>query len=149
MSAHLPQHTAETALPSRPADPHAEYARRFAERQKEQQRCIQLDHRICNIRLMVFLAGLGFVWFVLRPGMLSWGCILPVILGFAGLVIAHERVKHQRLHAERSVAFYDRGLARLEDRWVGKGESGAAFLAKFLENGHPYAADPFRSRLGV
>ena len=141
MSAHQPQHTGETSLPSRPSDPHAEYARRFAERQKEQQRCIQLDHRIGNIRLLVFLAGLGFVWFVLRPGMLSWGWILPVILGFAGLVIAHERVKQQRLHAERSVVFYDRGLARLEDRWVGNGEPGRAFLSKFLEDGHPYAAD--------
>ena len=134
MSADLPQPAGETALPSRPshpsrlsdpprpADPHAEYARRFADLQKEQQRCIQLDHRIGNIRLMVFLAGLGFVWFVLRPEMLSWGWILPVILGFVGLVIAHERVKRQRLQAQRSVAFYDRGLARLEDRWVGNGE---------------------------
>ena len=39
--------------------------------------------------------------------------------------------------APRLVAFYDRGLARLEDRWIGTGETGE----RFLTDDHLYAAD--------
>jgi hypothetical protein len=39
--------------------------------------------------------------------------------------------------AGRAVTLYERGLARLEDRWAGNGNSGA----RFLEDSHPYARD--------
>jgi hypothetical protein len=38
---------------------------------------------------------------------------------------------------ERAVAFYERGLARLENRWGGSGEQGL----RFLDENHPYAVD--------
>jgi hypothetical protein len=49
---------------------------------------------------------------------------------------------HQRIHAavarfERAVKFYERGLARIEDRWSGSGEAGE----RFADKSHPYSED--------
>ncbi len=125
----------------RPADPHAAYAERLGQRERTYQRCTQRDRVIGNARLILFLAGCGATWFFLRPGTLSWGWLLPFVVGFAGLILLHERVKQQRLRAQRSVAFYAQGLARLEDRWVERGEPGTEFLQESQHNGHPYAVD--------
>lgn len=125
----------------RPADPHAAYTERLGQRERQVRHCTQRDRAIGNARLILFLAGCGFTWFFLRPGTLSWGWLLPFVIGFAGLVLYHERVKHQRLRAERSVAFYTQGLARLEDRWVECGEFGDEFLQESQRAGHPYAID--------
>ena len=141
MPANLPQQTKYPSCSARPVDPHAAYAERLGQRERTYQRCMQRDRVIGYARLILFLAGCSAAWFFLRPGILSWGWLLPVVIGFAGLVLFHERVKHQRLRAERSVAFYVRGLARLEDRWVGQGESGAEFLQESQQHSHPYAVD--------
>ncbi|MCA1584393.1 MAG: DNA mismatch repair protein MutS [Acidobacteria bacterium] len=59
------------------------------------------------------------------------------LLFFAGLVIAHARVLNARDRAARAVSFYERGLARLEERWAGTGEPGERFRAP----DHPFADD--------
>ncbi len=125
----------------RPADPHAVYTERLSRRESQLRHCTQRDRATGNARLMLFLVGCGVAWFFLRPGTLSWAWLLPFVIGFVGLVLYHERVKHQRLQAERSVAFYRQGLARLEDRWVGHGESGDEFLQESQQAGHPYTVD--------
>ncbi|MCW5976737.1 MAG: hypothetical protein KIT09_01605 [Bryobacteraceae bacterium] len=56
---------------------------------------------------------------------------------FIGLSIVHGRVIRSRERNSRAAAFYERGLARLDDRWMGTGESGE----RFLDADHPYAAD--------
>ncbi len=65
----------------------------------------------------------------------SW-VLLPAVL-FGALVIANDRVRQRLARARRAAAFYERGLARLEDRWAGSGEDGL----RFLDPAHPYAAD--------
>src|SRR5262249_43439659 len=47
------------------------------------------------------------------------------------------KVGAARQRAERAAAFYERGLARLDNRWMGKGEPGA----RFLDEPHPNALD--------
>ena len=125
----------------RPADPHGAYTERLSQRHRQFRQCTQRDRAIGHARLILFLAGCGVTWLFLRPGTLSWGWLLPFVIGFVGLVLYHERVKHRRLRAERSVAFYTQGLARLEDRWVAGGEPGSEFLQESQQAGHPYAAD--------
>ena len=49
----------------------------------------------------------------------------------------HSRILRARELAERSVKFYERGLARIEDRWAGTGETGD----RFNDPHHVYAAD--------
>lgn len=138
MSADLSRNTGDRP---RPADPHAVYTERLSQRESQFRHCTQQDRLIGNARLMLFLAGCGVTWFFLRPGTLSWGWLLPLVFGFVGLVLYHERVKHRRLRAERSVAFYTQGLDRLEERWVERGEPGGAFLQESQRAGHPYAVD--------
>ena len=49
----------------------------------------------------------------------------------------HDQVIRSRDAAIRGIAFYERGLARLEDRWVGTGEPGD----RFRDDDHVYAND--------
>jgi hypothetical protein len=65
-----------------------------------------------------------------------WLLILPLV-GFAAVIIAHDRALQRGLRMRRSVAFYERGLARLEDRWQAKGVSGEAYR----DPQHPYSDD--------
>jgi hypothetical protein len=63
--------------------------------------------------------------------------LLVDIAAFLVLVIAHERVLTRIREIKRIITHYDRGLARLEDRWAGTGEGGE----RFLDTTHPYARD--------
>ncbi len=74
---------------------------------------------------------------MLGRGSLPAWTLLPPAAGFAALVVWHDRVIRARARAERAAAFYERGLARLEARWIGGGEAGD----RFLVDGHLYAAD--------
>ena len=56
---------------------------------------------------------------------------------FATLVIVHDHVIRNRRRFDRAVAFYERGLARLEDRWMDSPDDGA----RFDERTHAYAPD--------
>jgi hypothetical protein len=49
----------------------------------------------------------------------------------------HERRLQQIRARQRAIEFYERGVARLEDRWAGNGETGE----RFLDPAHPYARD--------
>jgi hypothetical protein len=62
--------------------------------------------------------------------------LAPAML-FVWLVRRHDQVLRSRDAASKGIAFYERGLARLEDRWVGTGEPGE----RFRDDGHVYAND--------
>jgi hypothetical protein len=116
---------------------HAEYTRRLAARRAAAARLRRLERRISTARLAVFLAGVVLALVAFDTTLLSpWWLVGPVV-AFAALVRRHDRVIKARLRAERAVAFYDRGVARLEDRWMGGGEAGE----RYLDPAHPYAAD--------
>jgi hypothetical protein len=66
----------------------------------------------------------------------TWWSLLPVI-ALAVLVVRHDAVVRARDAAARAVAFYDRGLARIEDRWIGSGATGE----RLTDDGHLYAND--------
>jgi hypothetical protein len=56
---------------------------------------------------------------------------------FVFLAIRHETRLRRIRERRRSIDFYERGMARMEDRWAGTGETGE----RFLEPVHPYARD--------
>ena len=62
--------------------------------------------------------------------------LAPVAL-FVLLAVLHERLLKSIRRRARAIRFYERGLARVEDRWAGTGETGE----RFLETSHPYARD--------
>ncbi len=89
-------------------------------------------------RLVAFATGAGLA---LRD-LAGWGSVglfwmlLPFAV-FLALAIWHALVLKKRREMERRIEFYERCLARVEDRWKGKGEDGLSLLP---EN-HPYALD--------
>jgi hypothetical protein len=117
--------------------PAEEYARRRDARESRVAHFEKIHIRLGNIRL--FLAGLFVIlaWASLRSHLLSpWWLCAPVV-AFAYIAYWHSQVLRSRELAERAVKFYERGLARIEDRWAGTGETGE----RFNDPHHIYAAD--------
>jgi hypothetical protein len=127
-------------LVSRPpesASPRAEYARRLDAR-KEQAADRERVHAITgNSRFAVAALGavLLILVFALRWLHPAW-LALPVV-AFLALSYWHQRVTRALRRARRAVAYYERGIDRLDGRWHGTGDTGA----RFLDENHPNALD--------
>ncbi|MDB4966610.1 MAG: mismatch repair protein MutS domain protein [Myxococcales bacterium] len=66
------------------------------------------------------------------------GAIVAVpVAVFVLLIVIHDRADRARQRAQRAVDYWERGLERMEERWIGKGEAGA----RFFDDAHPYARD--------
>ena len=90
-----------------------------------------------NARLFLAVLAAGLAWASFRSHLVSpWWLAGPVI-AFAAIAFWHSRVLRARELAQRAVGFYERGLARIEDRWAGSGETGE----RFNDPHHVYAAD--------
>jgi hypothetical protein len=116
--------------------PASEYRERLRQRTATHAALSAVDRRYSYVRLAVFaafvvLALLG--WRGTVP--YSW-LIVPTVV-FFWLVQRHDRVVRERDFAARAIQFYERGLARIEDRWAGTGEPGE----RFADDRHPYAND--------
>src|SRR5205823_7304344 len=59
------------------------------------------------------------------------------IAAFFSLVILHERVSRIKRRAAKAVTFYEDGIARIEDRWIGRGQPTEVMR----DDAHLYAAD--------
>ncbi|MGP0069964.1 MAG: MutS-related protein [Isosphaeraceae bacterium] len=113
------------------------YDRRLGERSRALERWTRWDRRVADIRLAVFVAGLIAGYVVYQSGGLGvwWLAIIGGV--FLALVVSHEPISRAADRARRAVAFYSKGLARLDGKWAGTGVEGLDYLD--LE--HPYAAD--------
>jgi hypothetical protein len=116
--------------------PHREYLARLANRAAERDRLTGVDARFAHARLTTFAAAVVVAALVWRSAAAAWWLLAPAVL-FVWLVRRHDGVVRARDAAIRGIAFYDRGLARLEDRWAGTGEPGE----RFRDDGHVYAND--------
>jgi hypothetical protein len=120
-----------------PRTPHQEYAERRAERQRRAALLERRERGIAYARVAVFLAALVVAGLAFGAHALSgWWLALPVV-AFSALLALHEKVTRALHRARRAVAFYEAGLARLEDTWRGQGQPGT----RFLDENHPYASD--------
>ena len=122
---------------SDPEAPVAEYTRRRVERRGAAEHLAARAGRLSNLRLAVFLIGLAVAVGVFGLKLLSGWTLIPPLAAFGALVLWHDRVIRARERADRAVAFYARGLARLDGSWPGGGAGGEAFV----DPAHPYAAD--------
>ncbi len=71
-----------------------------------------------------------------RPTISPLWILIPVVL-FIALAWWHARVIQGRDRAARAARFYEKGIERIENRWMGKGESGE----RYREPDHVYADD--------
>src|SRR5574339_1277656 len=66
----------------------------------------------------------------------AWCLLVPVAI-FVALAVRHDRVIRARDRSASLVGFYERGLARIEDRWPGSGATGD----RYRNDHHLYAND--------
>jgi hypothetical protein len=119
------------------SDPHGEYSKRLETYLQVVAAKNHLHIQVGNLKLAVVAAGLLLAWFCLHKEVLpSYWVLVPVVL-YLMLAFSHERILRARSRAESAAAFYRRGLARIEDRWAGMGQTGD----RFRDDQHVYADD--------
>ena len=114
----------------------AEYSARVEARRKTYSTLSRKELRISQLRLGAFGVAIilaAFIW----PGSISGFWLVLPIVAFAALAMLHDRTLRARDAAARAVTFYERGLARIGDRWIGTGETGE----RFTDEKHLYAND--------
>ncbi len=114
-----------------------EYKRRLENRERRVADNEAIHIRLGNARLLLACAAAGIAWESFRRHALSpWWLILPAI-AFVLIAAYHSRILRARDLAQRATSFYRNGLARIEDRWAGCGQTGE----RFADPHHVYAAD--------
>ena len=113
-----------------------EYRTRLAARSAERDALTAADARFAHARLATFFSAVVLAVLVWRFGVTAWSLLAPAGV-FAWLVRSHARAIDARELVVRAIGFYERGLARLEDRWIGTGEPGE----RFRDDHHVYAND--------
>ena len=117
--------------------PSVEYEQRLKARQSRVAQFEKVHIRLGNVRLLLAIVAVILGWASIWAHVLSpWWLVAPVA-AFIGVASYHSRILRDRELAERAVAFYERGLARIEDRWAGLGETGE----RFDDPRHVYADD--------
>ena len=114
-----------------------EYAQRLKLREATVTRYELIHLRLGYLRLGLALVAAGVAWESLkRHAFPAWWVWLPVA-AFVVVAVYHSRIVRARDLAQRAVAFYRRGMARIEDRWAGSGATGE----RFNDPHHVYASD--------
>ena len=119
------------------SQPHAEYSNRLAARQKTVAAKDALHNRFGNAKLATVVAAVVLLWLALKDEMISTYWLAVPIAIYVALSLAHEFALRALARARSAVAFYQRGIARVADRWSGTGASGE----RFRNPKHVYADD--------
>ena len=93
--------------------------------------------RLGYVRLAVVAAAAAIALLALGWQTLSIAWLLVPGAAFAVLMFMHDRVLKKLERQRRAASFFEKALARLDDRWAGTGETGE----RYLSSEHPYAAD--------
>jgi hypothetical protein len=117
------------------ATPREIYVDRLARRTDRLTALTRRRDRIGNLRLLVAIAAAALIWYAFH-GVSIWWIAAPLGV-FIALVWWQSRVERDAECVRRAMRFYERGMARLENRWQGGGESGE----RFIDPHHPYSSD--------
>jgi hypothetical protein len=114
-----------------------EYEERLAARKAAVAALERSDHLCGQARFVCALCAVALGLAAWRSATLSSLWALAPVAVFLMLAVRELLLGRALRRARRGVAFYEHGLARLQDRWQGMGESGAAFA----DERHLYAPD--------
>lgn len=90
-----------------------------------------------NTKIGIIAAGLVLAWLSFAKEWFSpYWLVIPLCV-YAAFAVLHEHVLRARTRAQTAAEFYRKGLARVEDRWAGTGQTGD----RFREEPHVYADD--------
>ena len=119
-----------------PAGPADHYAQQLNQLKRFQTLEQTVERRLGYAKLVVAFAAVCSALVLLYYIKFLWLLLLPAGL-FVYLAIAHEGRLQRLRDRHRSIEFYERSIARINDKWVGTGETGD----RFLDPAHPYARD--------
>ena len=117
-------------------DPAKLYSQRLDELRRVQASEQQEERLLGYAKVAVALATLAAAAVLLYYIRFLWLVCIPVAV-FVFLAVLHEQRLQRIRRRRRSMEFYERGIARVEDRWAGTGETGD----RFVDPAHPYARD--------
>ncbi|HEY4223994.1 MAG TPA: DNA mismatch repair protein MutS [Myxococcota bacterium] len=133
----MPDDAVTVVVPAVAVEPASEYAARLAQRRQVHADRERADRAIALARLIIAvlgIAGSGVAFATHAASPLVGLLALPV---FLVLVVLHERVLQRKSRAQRAIEHLERGIARIEDRWQGRGNAGD----RFADAEHPFALD--------
>jgi hypothetical protein len=116
--------------------PSAAYSQRLSELNLVQARDKRSEARLGYSKLVLAAATLIAAALLIHNTRALESLLVPAA-AFIVLAVLQEKLLRAIRFRGRAVRFYERGLARLEDRWAGTGETGN----RFLDPAHPYARD--------
>lgn len=114
-----------------------EYTHRLNLRENESRRLHARHIWTGNARVLVFAVIFVLFWTIGKSGRPSVAWLIAAIVCFIALVAWHRRILRAKNVADRAICFYNGGLARVEDRWSGTGDTGE----EFTRPDHLYAED--------
>jgi hypothetical protein len=117
--------------------PANDYRQRLSAREAQVTRLSQVLDNFGTARLILGVAILVAAGFSFFRNAFASAWLLVGVIGFAGLVMAHQVARRSHSHASRAADFYRQGLARIEDQWPGRGRSGM----QLDDPHHVYASD--------
>ena len=117
-------------------DPAELYSKRANTLLREQAAEQQLERLIGYAKVAIAFLAIFSAIVLLYYTRFIWLLAIPVGV-FVFLSVVHEKRLQRIRWRQRSIEFYERGLARIQERWAGTGETGA----RFLDPSHPYARD--------
>jgi hypothetical protein len=119
------------------AEPKAEYEKRL---EKYLSVIVEKDRfhlRVGYAKLAVIASGLLLLWSVLANHQPPAFWLIVPIVAYLLLTILHGRVLRAKARTNTAADFYRKGIARIEDRWAGGGQTGE----RFRDTNHVYAED--------
>ncbi|HET6373319.1 MAG TPA: DNA mismatch repair protein MutS, partial [Candidatus Polarisedimenticolia bacterium] len=117
--------------------PRAEYTRRLVLRRAAAARHAGIDTALSAGRLSVAIAAALIAWLALGAEALSlWWLAAPAAV-FLALAVYQEVIVRSVRRLARAAEYYEGCLARLDDRWAGRGEPGQ----RFQDETHLFAPD--------
>jgi DNA mismatch repair ATPase MutS len=117
--------------------PSQEYNERIRAREAIVAHHTTVHIRLGNVRLLLAISAVVIGWAsLIKHSIPIWWLLAPLVV-FIGVAAYHTKVLRALACAQRAVAYYRNGLARIEDKWAGRSETGE----RFLDPHHIYAAD--------
>ncbi len=119
------------------AEPNAEYTRRLEKYLRVMAEKDSVHLRVGYAKLAVIAAGLVLLWIVLAKHLVTAYWLIAPLAAYLLLTIWHGRVLQGKRRAETAAEFCRKGIARIEDRWAGSGQTGE----RFRDANHVYTED--------
>jgi len=118
-------------------EPVTEYEKRLGNSLEIVAREDRAHRAVGSAKVAVVAVGLLMVWLCLSHERVSPYWLFVLAASFFLLAGFHEIVLRAKARAETLADFYRRGIARLQDRWIGFGQTGD----RFRDPGHVYSED--------